>query len=233
MSDQHDHTHAHAHDHPHTRDHTHPHDHAQSHEQKTGWVVALTVVTMIIEIVFGYLSNSMALVAEGWHMSSHVLAIGLTWLAYFFARKYAESEHVSFHRGKLFSLSGFSSAIILQVIAITMVIESVQRLMNPVPIRFSEAIWVAVAGLIVNAISAKLLHHDHEHTDHNIRAAYLHVLADMLTSLVAIVALTAGMFFNIYWLDALSGIIGSVVITSWAIQLVRNSAIELIEFKRK
>ena len=213
-------------------DHEHHHDHSELHENKTRWVVILTIGTMILEICFGYYSKSMALTAEGWHMSTHVFAIGLTWLAYFFSRKYAQHEKISFEKSKLLALSGFTSAIVLQIIAVLMIVESVGRLIIPLPIKFSEAIFVAVIGLIVNGISAKLLHHDHEHSDHNIRAAYLHVLADLLTSFAAIIALTAGMYFNIYWLDAVSGIIGSIVITSWAVQLIKNSSVELIDFRR-
>lgn len=212
------------------------HDHdSELHESKTRWVVMLTVATMILEIVFGYYANSMALTAEGWHMSTHVFAIGLTWMAYFVARKYSKSEHISFQKDKLLSLSGFTSAIILQVIAIIMAVESVQRIIHPLPIKFGEAIFVACIGLVVNGISAKLLHHDHHHghEDHNIRAAYLHVLADGLTSLTAIIALSLGLYFHIYWLDALSGLIGSVVITAWAVQLIKGSGGMLIEFKRK
>jgi len=188
---------------------------------------------MLLEIAFGYYANSMALTAEGWHMSTHVFAIGLTWLAYFFSRKYSQHERISFKKDKLLALSGFTSAIVLLTIAVVMIIESVERLNHPLPIKFNEAIFVAFIGLIVNAISAKLLHHDHEHSDHNIRAAYLHVLADLLTSLAAIIALTLGLYFNIYWLDAISGIIGSVVITSWALQLIKNSGTELIELNIK
>lgn len=203
-------------------------------ETKTRWVVMLTIATMILEIVFGYYANSMALTAEGWHMSTHVFAIGLTWLAYFTARKYSTSEHISFQKDKLLSLSGFTSAIVLQIIAIIMAVESVGRLIHPLPIKFSEAILVAIVGLIVNGISAKLLHHEHHgHSDHNIRAAYLHVLADGLTSLTAIIALSFGLYFHIYWLDSLSGLIGSVVITSWALQLIKGSGSGLIEFRRK
>jgi cation diffusion facilitator family transporter len=212
------------------------HDHdSEVHESKTRWVVMLTVATMILEIVFGYYANSMALTAEGWHMSTHVFAIGLTWLAYFAARKYSKSEYVTFNKDKLLSLSGFTSAIVLQIIAVIMAIESVQRIIHPLPIKFGEAIFVAFIGLVVNGISAKLLHHDHHHgrSDHNIRAAYLHVLADGLTSLTAIIALSLGLCFNIYWLDAISGLIGSVVITSWAIQLIKGSGSGLIDFKRK
>ena len=142
-------------------------------------------------------------------------------------------EKISFRKEKVFALGGFTSAIVLQVIAIVMIIESTERLMHPLPIKFSEAIFVACIGLVVNLLSAFLLHHDHEHTDHNIRAAYVHVLADGLTSLTAIIALTAGMFWNLFWLDAVSGLIGSVVITSWAVQLIQNSGKELIEFNLK
>ena len=131
------------------------------------------------------------------------------------------------------SLSGFTSAIVLQIIAIIMAIESLERLVNPIPIRFSEAIYVAILGLVVNGISAKLLHHDHAHTDNNIRAAYIHVIADGLTSLTAIIALSAGMYFGIYSLDAISGLIGAVVITSWSVTLIKNAGSELIGFRRK
>lgn len=211
----------------------HDHDHSELHEHKARWVVLLTAITMILEIGVGYYSNSMALTAEGWHMSTHVFAMGITWLAYFFARRYAQSDRISFEKSKLLALTGFTSAIVLQGIALVMVIESLGRLLHPLPIKFTEAIVVAVIGLVVNGISAKLLHHSHDHSDHNIRAAYLHVLADGLTSFAAIIALTAGMYFNIYWLDALSGIIGSIVITIWAVQLMKNSGGELIGLRYK
>ena len=209
------------------------HEHLELSETKTRWVLMLTVATMILEIFFGYYANSMALSAEGWHMSTHVFAMGLTWLAYFFTRKYAQHETITFQTEKLLSLSGFTSAIILQVIALVMAFESVERLIHPLPIKFSEAIFVAVIGLVVNAISAKLLHHDHDQGDHNIRAAYIHVLADGLTSLTAILALSIGLYYNIYWLDAVSGLIGSVVITIWAIQLIKGSGSRLIELRQK
>ena len=224
----HDHEHQHEHPHDHADEH---HDHSHHHEKNTRWVVILTIATMLLEIGFGYYSNSMALTAEGWHMSTHVFAIGLTWLAYFFTRKYAQHERISFEKNKLLALSGFTSAIVLQIIAVIMALESIERLIHPLPIKFIEAIFVAIIGLVVNGLSAILLHHDHEHSDHNIRAAYLHVLADGLTSVTAIIALSAGMYFNIYWLDALSGIIGSVVITSWAVQLIKGSGSELIGFR--
>jgi cation diffusion facilitator family transporter len=205
---------------------------AHDHESQAAWVVTLTIITMILEITIGYYSNSMALTAEGWHMSTHVFAIGLTWAAYFFTRKYGQSKKISFQSDRLLSLSGFTSAIILQVIAIIMSVQSVNRLIHPLPIKFSEAIVVAFIGLVVNAISALLLKHDHDQQDHNIRAAYIHVLADGVTSLTAIIALTIGLFFHLYWLDALSGIIGAIVITSWAVQLIQSSGSKLIDFKK-
>ncbi len=215
-----------------THEHSHR-DHSHHHEVKARWVVFLTMATMLLEIGFGYYSNSMALTAEGWHMSTHVFAMGLTWLAYFFTRKYANHEKIYFDKHKLLALSGFSSAIVLQIIAVIMVFESIQRLINPISIKFNEAIYVAVIGLVVNGISAKLLHHDPEHGDHNIRSAYLHVLADGLTSITAIIALFVGLLYNINWLDAISGLIGSVVIIAWAIQLITGSGFDLIDFQRK
>lgn len=208
------------------------HDHSKDHEKRTGLVVYLTALTMFVEIFFGYWTNSMALLADGYHMASHVFALGLAWIAYIASRKYAQSEKYSFDKKKLLALSGFSSAIVLQLVAVIMAFQSVQRLMNPIEIRFNEAIIVAIIGLVVNALSAVFLHHDHEHHDHNIRSAYLHVLADGLTSVTAIIALTLGMIYNLFWLDSFSGIISSLVITRWAFGLIRDSGKDLIEFKK-
>ena len=219
--------HNHLHDH-----HNHVHDHTRLHERKTRLVVLLTFVTMLLEITFGYITNSMALLADGWHMSSHVFAIGLTWIAYIISRKYSESAHFNFSKDKILALAGFTSAIVLQIMAVIMAIESVRRLINPLQINFRDAIFVAVIGLIVNGVSAVTLHHELEHSDHNIRSAYLHVLADGLTSITAIIALLGGMYYNLYSLDAISGILCSFVITKWAIDLIRNSGKELIEFKK-
>lgn len=231
MSDNKHHKH-HDHHHPHSHEHDHD-DHSGEHEKRTRWVVYLTAATMAVEIFFGYWTGSMALLADGYHMASHVFALGLSWIAYIIARKYSESERCSFEKNKLLALSGFTSAIILLVIAVIMAIESVDRFFNPVEIKFGEAIFVAVIGLAVNVLSAVFLHHGHEHHDHNIRSAYLHVLADGLTSLTAIIALTAGMFYNLYSLDSISGIISSLVITKWSYGLIKGSGKELIDFKQK
>lgn len=218
---------------PSRKERGHGHSHQHSHEIRTRFVVILTFVTMVVEIVFGYWTNSMALLADGFHMSSHTFALGLSWMAYFVVRKYAASESISFNKEKILALSGFTSALVLLFIAVLMAVQSVGRLLDPVEIRFSEAILVAIIGLVVNVISAFALHHHEEHADHNIRSAYLHVLADGLTSVTAIIALIAGMYFQLFSLDAISGIISAVVITRWAIGLIRNSGKELIEFRRK
>lgn len=208
------------------------HSHTHTNEQRTKWVVILTAITMVVEIIFGYFTNSMALLADGWHMASHVFALGLTWIAYYVARKYAQTETYSFSKERLLALSGFTSAVALQIVAIIMAVESFNRMLNPIEILFSQAIIVAVIGLVVNGVSALFLHHDHDHHDHNIRSAYLHVLADGLTSLTAIVALVIGMYWKIYWLDCVSGIISSIVITKWAVDLIKGSGKVLIDFKR-
>jgi cation diffusion facilitator family transporter len=213
--------------------HSHAHSHTHVNERKTKWVVYLTAVTMVAEIGFGFYTNSMALLADGFHMSTHAFALGLAWLAYVMSRKYSNHTKFSFSGDKLLSLSGYSSALFLLVIAVLMAVESVNRLLNPLVIKFGEAIFVASIGLIVNVLSAVILHHEEHHADHNIRAAYLHVLADGLTSLTAIIALLGGMVWKIYSLDAISGILSSIIITKWSIDLIRNSGKALIDFKKK
>jgi cation diffusion facilitator family transporter len=225
----HDNVHPHDHDHPH--DHGHEHDHSHAHEKRTRWVVILTAITMVVEISFGYVTNSMALLADGWHMASHVFALGLTWIAYVIARKYAHTEHFSFSKQKLLALSGYTSAVVLQIIALLMAYQAFDRLLNPLTIQFDEAIMVAIAGLVVNGVSAVFLHYGHEHHDHNIRSAYMHVLADGLTSITAIVALLAGRFYNLYALDSISGILSSIVITKWAFDLIKQSGLDLVDLK--
>lgn len=222
------------HSYEHTHDHQHPgpaHDHQAHHERRTRWVVYLTGATMLVEIGFGYYTNSMALLADGWHMSSHVLAIGLSWMAYALARRNHDNPRFRSGTDKILALAGYTSALFLQVIAVWMAIESVARFIHSQPIKFGEAIVVAVIGLAVNFICALVLHHPKEQSDHNIRAAYLHVIADALTSLTAIIALSAGLIWNIYSLDALSGIISSIIITKWAIELALQSARDLLDFK--
>lgn len=208
-------------------------EHATLFEKKTLWVVILTALTMVIEIVFGLSTHSMALLADGIHMGSHVLAIGLSWIAYVLVRKVSSNGTSSVEKDKILSLSGYSSGLMLLIFAFVILYEAIERLLHPADIQFKEAILVAIIGLVVNLISAFILHHDHQEADHNIRAAYLHVVADALTSVTAIVALIGAMWWQIYWLDALGAIIGSVVIINWSVGLLKDSGKVLLDIKKK
>ena len=199
------------------------------YEKKTLWVVLLTAITMVVEIIFGVITNSMALLADGIHMGSHVLAIGLSWLAYVIIRKINNNDNFKGNSKKILSLSGYSSGLMLILFAIVIMVEAIQRFINPVDIVYSDAILVAIIGLIVNIVSAFLLHHDHEQSDHNIRAAYLHVLADALTSLSAILGLTAAMIWDIPFVDTIAAIISSLVIIKWSIGLLKDSGSVLLD----
>jgi cation diffusion facilitator family transporter len=213
------------------------------HERRTWFVVALTSVMMVAEITGGTIFGSMALVADGWHMSTHAAALAIAALAYLFARRHAHDARFAFGTGKLGELAGFSSAIILALIALLIGYESVTRLMSPVSIYFGEAAAVAAVGLAVNVASAWLLfdddhhhhhHHDdghahHHHHDSNIRAAYVHVLADALISVLAIVALLTGRYLGWVWLDPVIGIVGALVILQWSIGLMRTAGSVLLD----
>lgn len=204
---------------------------SHSHERKTLIVVVIAAITMLVEIAAGLWTNSMALLADGFHMASHVLALGLSWGAYVLIRHWSRSKQISFSKAKILALTGFLSAVMLQLMAVIMAYHAVVRFFNPVEIRYTEALAVAAIGLLVNILSAFILHHDKEHSDLNIRSAYLHVLADALTSVAAIIALLAAMLYNLVFLDALSAILSAAVITRWAIGLIHQSAKELIDFK--
>jgi len=209
------------------------------------YATLLTFVTMIIEIFGGLYYNSMALLADGWHMSSHVMALGMAYLAYVMANKYANDFRFNFGTYKIEVLGGYTSAILLIVVAFFMVYHSVERIFNPADIKYKEAIAIAILGLVVNLVCAWLLrddhhnhhhgeeeheHHHHNHShDMNLKAAYLHVLADALTSLLAIVALTAGMIWGASWLDPVMGIVGSILVFIWAIGLIKQSGKILLD----
>ena len=224
------------------------HDHVflgaqHAHNERRTWlVVALTAVMMVGEIVAGWLFGSMALLADGWHMATHAAALGIAGLAYLFARQHARNAHFTFGTGKFGDLAAFASALVLMMIALQVAYESVVRLFHPVPIAYAEAISVAVLGLAVNLVSAWLLgdahdhHHDHghdhthgHHHDNNLRAAYIHVLADAATSILAIAALLVAAYSGWVWADPLVGIIGSLVIASWAYGLIRASGAVLLD----
>jgi cation diffusion facilitator family transporter len=219
------------------------------HERRTWFVVALTAATMVAEITGGTLFGSMAVVADGVHMSTHVAALAIAALAYRFARRHAADARFSFGTGKLGELAAFASALILLLIALIIGYESVVRFLNPIAIKYDEAIAIACLGLSVNLASAWLLadddhHHGHAHDeedeeeeedhhhhseDHNIRAAYVHVLADAVTSVLAISGLLMGRFYGFVWMDALVGIIGAGVIISWGLGLIRSSGAVLLD----
>jgi cation diffusion facilitator family transporter len=218
------------------------HDH---HERRTWFVVALTAATMVAEVTGGTLFGSMAVVADGVHMSTHVAALAIAALAYRFARRHAADARFSFGTGKLGELAAFASALILLLIALLIAYESVTRFFNPIAIRYNEAIGIACIGLTVNLISAWLLsdedhhhghthdedddHHHHHSHDHNIRAAYIHVLADAVTSVLAIGGLLMGRIYGFVWMDALVGIVGAGVIISWGLGLIRSSGAVLLD----
>ncbi|HXO72594.1 MAG TPA: CDF family Co(II)/Ni(II) efflux transporter DmeF [Bradyrhizobium sp.] len=218
------------------------HQHARN-ERRTGFVVAVTAIMMVGEIAAGSYYGSMALLADGWHMATHAAALGIAAAAYLFARRQAGSSRFAFGTGKFGDLAAFSSAIILAMIAVQVAYESVVRLVHPVPIAYGEAILVAALGLAVNLVSAWLLRdtHDHDHhghghsqeghhhRDNNLRAAYVHVLADAATSILAIVALVMAMLLQWVWVDPAVGIVGSLVIASWAYGLIRDSGAVLLD----
>ncbi|MBB3780144.1 cation diffusion facilitator family transporter [Xanthomonas campestris] len=221
-------------------------------ERSTRKAVILTVVMMVAEIVGGWTLNSMALLADGWHMSSHALALGLALFAYRFARRNAGDLRFSFGTWKVEVLGGYTSAMLLLGVAGLMAFQSVERLFSPRPIQYQEATVIAVIGLLVNLICAWWLrdshghahghHHGHDHAhdghghghhdghaDLNLRAAYLHVVADAATSVLAIVALLAGMYWGVRWLDPIMGIVGAVLVTVWAWGLLRSTGRVLLD----
>lgn len=222
------------------------HDHVflgRGHDEnarRTLWVVVLTAIMMVGEIVAGVVFNSMALLADGFHMATHAGALGIAAAAYAYAKRHATSGRFSFGTGKVGDLAGFASALVLGLVAIGIAVESVGRLLDPRPVAFSEATLIAVVGLMVNIASAFLLgghHHGHDHHDdrgdhhhdNNLRSAYVHVLADALTSVLAIAALLGGRYLGWVWLDPVMGIVGAIVIASWAWTLMRDTAAVLLD----
>jgi cation diffusion facilitator family transporter len=228
---------------PWTHDHVFlGHQHSRN-ERRTWFVVVITAIMMVGEIAAGSYFGSMALLADGWHMATHAAALGIAAVAYLFARQQAGNSRFAFGTGKFGDLAAFASAIILAMIAVQVAYESALRLVHPVPIAYGEAILVAALGLGVNLVSAWLLrdtrdhdHHGHGHShghhhhhDNNLRAAYVHVLADAATSILAILALVAAMALQWVWADPAVGIVGSLVIASWAYGLIRDSGAVLLD----
>lgn len=214
-------------------------------EKNTLRAVIITAVMMVVEIVGGYALNSMALLADGWHMSSHALALGVSAGAYALARRLATDRRFAFGTWKIEILGGYSSALLLGVVAVLMLVQSIEHLFNPAPIHYNQAIPIAVVGLLVNLLCAWLLKdghshgHDHGHShDHgghghhhdlNLRSAYLHVVADAATSVLAILALVGGKYFHIGWLDPVMGMVGSILVAQWAVSLIKQSGRILLD----
>lgn len=225
-------------------------------ERRTRWVVILTAVTMVIELVAGWWYHSMALLADGWHMSSHVIALGLSVAAYALARRLRRDVRFAFGTWKIEVLGGYTSALLLVGVVVLMGYECVMRLARPMPIAYDEALLVATLGLVVNLVSAWMLAgaahghshghesshrheaehghahdhpHQHGHDDLNLRSAYLHVAADAATSLLAIAALAGGKYLHIGWLDAGVGLLGSAVVAAWAVSLLRSTGRLLLD----
>lgn len=242
--------------------------HNKAGETKTRWVVGITAVMMIGELIVGKLTGSLALTADGWHMGTHVGALGLSLAAYWYARRHAGNDTFSFGTGKVYALAGYTSGILLGLVAIWMIVEGVERLTEHPPINFGEALPIAALGLLVNLVSAKLLshdhtygghghshghshghdhhhhdHHDHDHHDHhdhkdppkpgtldfNLRAAYIHILADAMTSVLAIVALALGRYAGLWFMDPIMGFIGAGVIIWWTASLCKLAMRQLLD----
>lgn len=254
----HDHAlHDHKHGHDHAHDHGHAHDDPHGHgiwtrdhiflgaghsraETRARLAAILTAMFMVVEIVCGIAYGSMALLADGVHMATHVGALGLAAGAYWLARRHAGNARFTFGSGKFGDLAAFASAIVLGLTALAVAGESVQRLITPGDVRYGDALLIAIIGLLVNLVTAVILkdsHHGHSHDgsghghgrDNNMRAAYLHVLADAATSVLAIVALAAGYYFGLAMLDPISGLVGALVIGAWSYGLIRDSAMVLLD----
>ena len=243
-------------------------DHNRAGERRTRWVVAITFVTMVGELIVGWWTDSIALTADGWHMGTHVGALGLTLVAYWYTRTRAGHDTFSFGTGKVYALAGYTSGVLLALVALWMAKEGIQHLITHPPVDYRDALPVAAVGLVVNLVSAYLLsrnhhyghghghaHHDHDHgqghdqdlghhhnghdhqahrpapgtLDFNLRAAYIHIIADALTSLLAIGALSLGWWANLWFLDPLMGLVGGAVITWWAVSLCRQASRQLLD----
>ena len=225
-----------------THDHVFSQDQQRSGEKRTLLIVVLTAVMMVVEIAAGLIYGSMALLADGLHMASHATALGIAVFAYVLSRRLASDPRFAFGVGKINSLAGFASAVMLLGFALVMAAESTDRLINPLPIAFNQALIVAVVGFVVNGVSAWVLlstpheyghAHSHDHHDHNLRAAYLHVLADAVTSLLAIVALLAGKYMGAMWLDPVMGIVGAILVTRWSYSLICETSQVLLDYQAK
>ena len=226
-------------------DHSFGQEHKRPGESRTLIVIVITATMMVVEIAAGLAFGSMALLADGLHMASHAAALGINAFAYVYARRHARDDSYSFGTGKVNTLGGFTGAVLLAGFALLMASESIQRFIAPVSIAFNQAILVAVLGLVVNGVSMLVLRHDHDEEgghghdqghdhaeaghDHNLVSAYLHVLADALTSLLAIVALLAAKYLGLGWMDPLMGVVGAILVARWSLGLLRSTSAVLLD----
>lgn len=219
--------------HGHNHNHEHNHQISAQNEKRVLIVIIFTFIAMIAEILYGYLTNSMGLLADGYHMGTHALALGLTYVAYVLMRKFENSDLFINGTGKIGTLAGYTSSLFLGLTGVWIIIESINRFLNPLTIKFDEAIIVAVIGLLVNAISILLMefkNSNHE-KDYNYKAAYYHILADAITSILAISALIIGKLTNFVYLDSFIGLLGGVLILKWAINLIKKTVKILVDIK--
>lgn len=224
----------------------HKHEICNENEKKTLVVIIFTIITMVAEIIYGYITNSMALLADGYHMGTHALALGLTYAAYVLTRKLEDSNIFKNGTDKIGTLAGYTSSLFLGLTGIWILIEAFERFIHPLNINFDDAILIAIIGLTVNTICIFIMegkhkhchneeeHHSHEKEDcedYNYKAAYLHILADALTSVLAIIALLAGKYLNVTYLDPIIGFIGGILILKWAIGLLKDTTKILLDMK--
>lgn len=215
----------------------HGHHHHENvnaeNERKTLIVIIFTIVTMVAEIFFGYISNSMALLADGCHMGTHAFALGIAFFAYFFINKIQKFENCDIVSRKISAFAGYTSSLFLLVTAIWIIVEAGERLLNPLKISFNEAILVAVIGLVVNLVCVVIMEYGNKHKDedYNFKAAYLHILTDALTSVFAIVALFAGKYLGWIFLDPIMGFVGGALILKWSVGLIKDTSKILLDLK--
>ena len=217
-------------------EHEHSQEVTQENEKKTLWVIIFTIITMIAEIVYGYITHSMALLADGYHMGTHALALGLTFLAYVLIRKFKDSPLFPNGTEKIGVLTAYTSSIFLGITGLWIIYEALMRIIHPLQIHFNEAILVAAIGLAVNTVCIMIMNsshkeHNEEHEDYNFMAAYYHILADALTSVLAIAALLVGKYFNIIYFDSIVGLLGGILIMRWAIGLIKHTVTILTDMK--
>ncbi|MGN1124849.1 MAG: cation diffusion facilitator family transporter [Candidatus Gastranaerophilaceae bacterium] len=218
-------------EHYHHHNHHHHENVNSENEKKTLIVIIFTIVTMVAEIFFGYISNSMALLADGCHMGTHAFALGIAFFAYYFINKIQNCNNCDIVSGKISAFAGYTSSLFLLVTAIWIIIEAGERLVNPLKISFNEAILVAVIGLVVNLVCVVIMEYGNKHKDedYNFKAAYLHILTDALTSVFAIVALFAGKYFGLTFLDPVVGFVGGALILKWSIGLIKDTSKILLD----